>query len=36
MNYKAHLGVRRTTSALLERVQWPNLAVDVKKFVAGC
>ena len=31
-----HLGVCKTTSALLERVWWPNLAVDVKKFVAGC
>ena len=35
-SYAAHLGVRKTTSALLERVWWPNLAVDVKRFVAGC
>ena len=35
-SYAAHLGVRKTTSALMERVWWPNLAVDVKRFVAGC
>ena len=35
-SYAAHLGVRKTTSALLERVWWSNLAVDVKRFVAGC
>ena len=35
-SYAAHLGVRKTTSALIERVWWPNLAVDAKKFVAGC
>ena len=35
-SYAAHLGVLKTTSALLEHVWWPNLAVDVKKFVAGC
>ena len=34
--YTAHLGVCKTTSALLERVWWPNLAVNVKKFIAGC
>ena len=32
--YAAHLGVRKTTSALLEWVWWPNLAVDEKRFVA--
>ena len=32
----AHLGVCKTTSTLLERVWWPNLAVNVNKFVAGC
>ena len=32
----AHLGVPKTTCALLERVWWPNIAVDVKHFVAGC
>ena len=36
MGYAAHLGVQKTTSALLEWVWWPNLAVDVKCFVAGC
>ena len=35
-SYAAHLGVRKTTSALLEHVWWPHLAVDAKKFVAGC
>ena len=35
-SYDAHIGVRKTTSALLEWVWWPNLAVDVKHFVAGC
>ena len=35
-SYAAHLGVRKITSALLERVWWPNLAVDLKRFVAGC
>ena len=34
-SYEAHLGVHKTTSALLERVWWPNPAVNVKKFVAG-
>ena len=33
-SYAVHLGVCKTTSALLEHVWWPNLAVDVKKFVA--
>ena len=32
----AHLGIHKTTTALLECVWWPNLAVDVKNFVAGC
>ena len=32
----AHLGVCKITSALPEHVWWPNLAVNVKKFVAGC
>ena len=36
MSYAAHLGVQKTTFALLERAWWPNLAVNVKKFVAGC
>ena len=31
-----HLGVCKTTSALLEYMWWPNLAVDDKKYVAGC
>ena len=35
-SYAAHLGVRKTTPALLEWVWWPNLAVDVKRFVTGC
>ena len=35
-SYSAHLGIRKTTSALLEWVWWPNPAVDVKCFVAGC
>ena len=35
-SYTTHLGVCKTTSALLKHVWWPNLAVDVKKFVAGC
>ena len=35
-SYAAYLGVCKTTSALLERMWWPNLAVNVKKFVAGC
>ena len=30
-----HLGACKTTSALLEHLWWPNLAVNVKKFVAG-
>ena len=34
-SYAAHLEVRKTTSALLEWVWWPNLAVDVKRFFAG-
>ena len=35
-SYVVHLGVHKTTSVLLERVWLPNLAVNVKKFVAGC
>ena len=35
-SYAAHLGVRKTTYALLERVWWRNLTVDVKRFVPGC
>ena len=35
-SYSAHLSVCKTTSALLERVWWPNLAVNVKKLVTGC
>ena len=35
-SYALHLGVCKTTSAILEHVWWPNLAVNVKKFVAGC
>ena len=35
-SYAAHLGAQKTTSALLAHVWWPNLAVDVKHFVAGC
>ena len=35
-SYAAHLGVQKTTYALLEHVWWPNFAVNVKKFVAGC
>ena len=35
-SYAAHLGVRKTTFALLERVWWSNLDVNAKKFVAGC
>ena len=34
-SYAAHLGIKKTTSAFLEWVWWPNLAVDVKQFVAG-
>ena len=33
-SYSADLGVRKTTSALLEQVWWPNLAIDIKYFVA--
>ena len=29
--YAAHLGVKKTTIALLERFWWPNLALDVNK-----
>ena len=36
MSYAAYLGIQKTISALLEWVWWPNLAVDVKHFVAGC
>ena len=35
-SYAAHFGVRKTTSALLEWVLWPNRDADVKRFVAGC
>ena len=35
-SYAVHLGVGKTTSALLEWVWWPNLAEDVKRFVSGC
>ena len=35
-SYVVHLAVHKTTSALLERVWWPNLAINIKKFVAGC
>ena len=35
-SYAAHLGVCKTTSPLLERVWWPNLAINVKEFVAEC
>ena len=35
-SYATHLGVQKTTSVLFEQVWWPNLAVDVKHFVAGC
>ena len=35
-SYTVHLGVHKTTSALLERVWRPYLAVNVKKFVTGC
>ena len=35
-SYAAQLGVQKTTPALLEHVWWPNIAVDVKKFVTGC
>ena len=35
-SYAVPLGERKTTSVLLERVWWPNLAVNIKKFVAGC
>ena len=31
-SYSAHLGGQKTTSALLEQVWWPYLAVDVKHF----
>ena len=36
VSYAAHLGVCKTTSTMIERVWWPNLAVIVKEFVAGC
>ena len=35
-SYAVHLGVQKTTFALLEWVWWPSLTVDVKRFVAGC
>ena len=35
-SYAAHFLVCKTISALIEWVWWPNLAVDVKRFVAGC
>ena len=35
-SYAAHLGVHKTASDLLEWVWCPNLAVDVKHFVAEC
>ena len=35
-SYATHLSVYKTTSALLERVWWPSLAVNVKRFIAGC
>ena len=35
-SYAVHLGVRKTTSAFLEWVWWPNLAVNAKHLVAGC
>ena len=33
-SYAAHLGVCKAICALLKRVWWPNLAIDVKKFVS--
>ena len=35
-SYAVHIGIRTTKSALFECFWWPNLAVDVKRFVAGC
>ena len=34
--YAAKLGVRKTMWALLVWVWWPNLALDIEHFVAGC
>ena len=35
ISYAAHLSIQKTTTALLERVWWLYLAVDVKHFITG-
>ena len=34
--YASHLGARKTLAALQQRVWWPSMQRDVRKYVAGC